>query len=115
MKDLNKTKLLCQKEGNKLKEIQMLPRGEGHFALKAWDAVIELECVETVVTYWPTPGECFSDIPVKGELPFLDSHVCTLRLTSEKIACTDVHDRFLKDVKGHWWRVGKQVSQTVKP
>ena len=101
---------MCQLEEN-----QMLPTGEGQFALKAWDGVFELECVETVVTYRPTPGECFVDIPVEGDLPFLDSHVRTLRLNSEKIACADMHDRFLKDVKGKWWRVGKQVSRTVKP
>ena len=101
---------MCQLEEN-----QMLPTGEGQFALKAWDGVFELECVETVVTYRPTPGECFVDIPVEGDLPFLDSHIRTLRLNSEKIACADVYDRFLKDVKGKWWRVGKQVSRTVKP
>ena len=51
MKDLNKRRLMCQIEGNKLEENQMLPSGEGCFALKAWYAIIELECVETVVTY----------------------------------------------------------------
>ena len=106
---------MCLMEGNKLEENHMLPTGEGRFALKSWDAVIELECVETVVKCRPTPGECFVDIPVEGDLTFLDSHVRTLRLESEKISCADIHDRFLKDVKGNCWRVGKKVSRTVKP
>ena len=113
--DLAHKRVMCQMEGNRLEENQMLPTGGGRFAARSWDAIVEMECVETVVKYRPTPGECFIDIPVDGDLPFLDSKVRTLRLDSEKIACADIHDRFLKDVKGNWWRVGKQVSRTVKP
>ena len=45
--DINKRKLMCQMEGNKLEENHMLPTGEGKFALKSWDEVIILECIDS--------------------------------------------------------------------
>ena len=107
--------MTCRSLDNQMRDQHLTALGGGWFSIVDYDAVVEVLCTAVIVTVRDTEGLCYSDIPIEGEQGFVDVVSRTIKKDSRRVDCDTLRDKYVRDVHGAFWRLGRKSVKTVTP